>query len=82
MFGSRIITFFTAALAGSTIVSALAAGPIEARSPGSGAVAAKRQSSDDQIAPILDDLATKIAPSVAGIRTFILLSFVIIRAIF
>jgi len=71
MFGSRMITFFTAALAGSTIVSALAAGPIEARAPGSGAVVAARQASDDQVSAILDDLATKIAPSVSGIQSMV-----------
>lgn len=72
MFGARLFTFFTAALAGSTIVSAMAAGPVVARSPGSGAVeaiAAKRQTSiEDQTLPIIQKLVSDTAPSISSIK--------------
>ncbi|PVF97294.1 hypothetical protein CPB86DRAFT_707364 [Serendipita vermifera] len=73
MFGSRLLTFFTAALAGSTIVSAIAPGAVVARSPNSGAVAAyavKRQETvESQVQTILQTLRSDIAPTLASIKT-------------
>ncbi|KAG9022268.1 hypothetical protein FS842_006220, partial [Serendipita sp. 407] len=75
MFGSRLFTFFTVALAGSTVVSALASGPIEVRSPGSGAVealAVKRQESvEDQALAVIQTLTTTTAPTLANIQAVI-----------
>jgi hypothetical protein len=72
MFGSRLFTFFTAALAGSTIVSAMAPGAVVARSPNSGAAAAvavKRQDTvESQVFNVLQNLRTEIAPTLASIR--------------
>jgi len=75
MFGARIITFFTAALAGSTIVSAMAAGPVEARAPGSGAVEAiaikRQESTETQVTDIISNLRTTIAPTLTSFKTLI-----------
>jgi hypothetical protein len=70
MFGSRLFTFFTAALAGSTIVSAMAPGAVVARSPNSGAVAAvavKRQDTvESQVLTVLQTLRTNIGPTLTS----------------
>jgi hypothetical protein len=82
MFGARIFTFFTAALAGSTIVSAMAAGPVEARAPGSGAVealAVKRQdSTETQVTDVISNLRTTIAPTLASFSESLLSSLLCI----
>jgi hypothetical protein len=74
MFGVRLFTFITAALAGSTIVSAVVAGPNVARTPGSGAVeaiAVKRQATtESQINSVLTTLQANLNPTLAQISTF------------
>lgn len=76
MFGARFFAFFTAALAGSTVVSAMAAAPVvEARAPGSGAVEAlaikRQESTEAQVTDILNNLATTIAPTLASFSKFL-----------
>jgi len=74
MFGSRFFSFFTVALAGSTLVSAIAGGPIIARSPGSGAVeaiAAKRQdSTESQVMDVMTTLKNTVDPILTSISTY------------
>jgi hypothetical protein len=71
MFGTRFFTFMTAALAGSTIVGAVVAGPNVARTPGSGAVEAiaiKRQTTtESQITSVLTNLQTTLDPILSSI---------------
>jgi len=75
MFGSRIFTFFTAALAGSTLVSAMAAAPVEARAPGSGAVEAlaikRQETTEAQVSDVITNLRTTIAPTLASFKSLI-----------